>query len=263
MSAGRSGRPPGASFRLAVLVSGEGTNLQAILDSVHGREGIEVACVGSSTPEAGALIRARRAGVETGVFSRSDYANRFERDERLADWIAAHDVQLVVLAGFMEILGAPFVRRFEGKVINLHPSLLPAFPGLGAIEQALAYGVRVTGVTVHFVEEDVDSGPIILQEVLELPYSRDIADVEQRIHEIEYRLLPRAIRLIARGAVRFDPYDQRHVVIDDRAEIDDPAQAEEQAEAEEHAESDEGAEAAVQPVSEGRVGEEKGADAGR
>ncbi len=204
------------SFRLAVLVSGAGTNLQAILDSVHGREGIEVACVASSTPEAPALARARRAGVETGVFSLSDYTDRAERDERLADWIASRGVELIVLAGFMEILGAPFVRRFEGRIINVHPSLLPAFPGLRALEQAVAYGVRLTGVTVHFVDESVDRGPILLQEALELPYARDIAALEQRVHEVEHRLLPEAIRLIAGGAVRRDPLDPRHVVIDER-----------------------------------------------
>ncbi len=206
------------SFRLAVLVSGEGTNLQAILDSVHGREGIEVACVGSSRPGARALARAEAAGVETGVFAAPDFADRSDRDQRLGDWIASHEVQLIVLAGFMELLGPPFVRRFEGRIINVHPSLLPAFPGVGAIEQALSYGVRITGVTIHFVDEGVDSGPILLQEAVDLPYSRDMADIEERLHEVEHRLLPQAVRLIARGRVRRDPLRPRQVMVEEPAD---------------------------------------------
>lgn len=209
------------SFRLAVLVSGEGTNLQAVLDSVHGREGIEVACVGSSTPGARALESAREAGIETGVFDASDYESREARDSALGDWIAARDVALIVLAGFMELLGVDFVRRFEGRIVNVHPALLPAFAGVRAIEKALEYGVKVTGVTVHFVDEGVDTGPVILQEALRLSYPRDIAELEKRIHEVEHRLLPRAIRLIARGAVRLDPSNPRLVLIDEESDAGD------------------------------------------
>ena len=201
-------------FRIGVLVSGSGTNLQAILDTVHGREGIEVVCVGSNKAEALGLQRARDAGVETGVFSAGDYADRAARDAAMGDWLEQHGVHLVVLAGFMQVLDAAFVRRFSGRMINVHPSLLPAFQGVRAIEQALEYGVRVTGVTVHFVDEGVDTGPIILQEPLELPYAADIAGVQTSLHEIEHRLLPQAIRLIARGAVRMDPDNPRRVLID-------------------------------------------------
>lgn len=189
-------------FRLGVLVSGAGTNLQAILDSVHGRDGIEVACVAANRADAGGLARAQAAGIPTGVFPAGDYATRGARDEALADFLAQHDVDLVVLAGFMELLDPSFVRRYEGRMINVHPSLLPAFPGIRAVEQAVDYGVRVTGVTVHFVDEGVDTGPIVLQEAIELPYAADIARAEERIHAIEHRLLPEAIRLIARGVVR-------------------------------------------------------------
>jgi phosphoribosylglycinamide formyltransferase-1 len=203
------------SFRLAVLVSGEGTNLQAILDTVHGREGIEVVAVASSKPRARALERARRAGVETAVFEISGYEDRRARDRALADWLEERQVDLLVLAGFMEILGAEFIRRFRERIINVHPGLLPAFPGVRAIENALAHGVKVTGVTVHFVDEGVDSGPIILQEAFELPYPRPIEEVEQRLHGIEHRLLPRAIRLIATGAVRIDPDNPRLVHVED------------------------------------------------
>ena len=203
------------SLRIGVLVSGAGTNLQAILDTVHGTGGIEVVCVGSNKAEALGLQRARDAGVDTGVFAAADYASRPERDAAMGDWLEEHEIGLLVLAGFMEVLDASFVRRFGGRMINVHPSLLPAFQGVRAVERALEYGVRVTGVTVHFVDEGVDTGPIILQEPLELPYAADISGVQTRLHEIEHRLLPKAIRLIARGAVRMDPHNPRRVLIDD------------------------------------------------
>ena len=203
------------SLRIGVLVSGTGTNLQAILDTVHGRDGIEVVCVGSNKAEAPALQRAQEAGVATGVFAAADYASREERDAAMGDWLEEHGVGLLVLAGFMEVLDAAFVRRFAGRMINVHPSLLPAFQGVRAIERALEYGVHITGVTVHFVDEGVDTGPIILQEALELPYAADISGVQSRLHEIEHRLLPKAVRLFARGAVRIDPANPRRVLIDD------------------------------------------------
>ncbi|MDQ3587365.1 MAG: phosphoribosylglycinamide formyltransferase [Actinomycetota bacterium] len=208
------------ALRLAVLVSGEGTNLQAILDSVHGREGIEV--VGTAASRAGApgLERARQAGVETAVFAAADHADRDSRDRALGDWLEEHDAELVVLAGWMEILGPEFIRRFEGRVLNVHPSLLPSFPGVRAIEQAIQHGVRVTGVTVHFVDEGVDSGPIVLQEALELAYDREVDEVEREVHAIEHRLLPRAIALIAAGAVSADSENLRRVRIDSWPDAD-------------------------------------------
>jgi phosphoribosylglycinamide formyltransferase-1 len=201
--------------RVAVLVSGEGSNLQAILDSAHGRDGVEVVGVASNKAEARGLERARAAGVETGVFASGEYGSRDARDEALAGWIDERGVDLVVLAGFMEILGAPFIRRFAGRIVNVHPSLLPAFQGIRAIEQAVGYGVKIMGVTVHYVDEGVDSGPIILQEAFDAnPYSGDIAAIEERVHEIEHRLLPRAVRLIAGGHVRVDPGSPRNVVVE-------------------------------------------------
>jgi phosphoribosylglycinamide formyltransferase 1 len=202
------------TFRVGVLLSGEGTNLQAILDGVHGRDGIEVVCVGSSRPGARGLERAEAAGVETGVFAAE--GDRESRDAVLADWLETQNVDLVVLAGWMEILGVPFIRRFAGRVINVHPSLLPAFPGVGAIEQALEYGVRVMGVTVHFVDAGVDTGPVILQESFALPYARDMAGIEAQIHEIEHRLLPRAVQLIAARSITIDPSKPRVVRLDDQ-----------------------------------------------
>jgi phosphoribosylglycinamide formyltransferase 1 len=207
------------SYRVAVLVSGEGTNLQAILDTVHGREGIEVVCVGSNRGQARGLERARAAGVDTGVFDAATYPDRAARDAALGDWLEEHEIDLLVLAGFMELLGAAFIRRFEGRIINVHPSLLPAFPGIGAIQQAIDSGVRVSGVTVHFVDEGVDTGPIMLQQAFELPYPADIEAIEEAIHAIEHELLPRAIGLLARGAVHVDADNPRRVLIEERADV--------------------------------------------
>jgi len=202
-------------FRVAVLISGEGTNLQAILDTVHGRDGVEVVGVASSKREARGLERAERAGVEGAVFEIAAYEDRPARDRAMGDWLEEREVDLVVLAGFMEILGSEFIRRFEGRIVNVHPSLLPAFPGLQPIEKAVEHGVKVAGVTVHFVDEGVDSGAIVLQEAFELPYPRDIGQIEERIHGIEHRLLPKAVRLIAAGSVRPDPDNPRVVRIED------------------------------------------------
>jgi phosphoribosylglycinamide formyltransferase-1 len=202
------------SFPIAVLISGEGSNLQALLDSVHGQGGIEIVGVASSRAEAPGLERAEAAGVETAVFALADQPDRVLRDEALGDWLEERGTRLVVLAGFMELLTPVFIRRFAGRIVNVHPALLPAFPGLGAIEQALEHGVKVAGVTVHFVDEGVDSGPIVLQESFELPYHRDIEAIEQRFHEVEHRLLPRAVRLIAAGRVQVDEQNPRLVHVE-------------------------------------------------
>jgi phosphoribosylglycinamide formyltransferase 1 len=202
-----------APFRLAVLISGEGSNLQALIDDL-GDGAIEIAGVVSSRAEARGLERAEAAGVETAVFSLADEPDRAKRDEALAGWLEEREVELVVLAGFMELLTPPFIRRFAGRIVNVHPALLPAFPGLGAIEQALDHGVKIAGVTIHFVDEGVDSGPIVLQEAFELPYHRDIASIRQHFHDVEHRLLPRAVRLIAAGRVSIDADNPRLVRVD-------------------------------------------------
>ena len=205
------------AFRIAVLASGTGTNLQAILDRLHGRDGIEVACVASNKPDARALERARTAGVATKVFERAGHPDRASRDAALADWLAERDVDLIVLAGYMELLSGEFVNRFRNRIVNVHPALLPSFPGLDAVGQALTHGVRVTGVTVHLVDEGVDSGPIVLQRAIPVPYTRDRAQLEKEIHRVEHELLPEAIRLIAAGAVRVDPDNPRVVDVDAEA----------------------------------------------
>jgi phosphoribosylglycinamide formyltransferase-1 len=201
-------------MKVAVLASGTGTNLQALLDRVHGREGIEIVAVASDKPDAPALERGRRAGVQVASFPADRFGPRVERDRAMADWLAERAAELVVLAGYMQLLSSEFLQRFPDRVINVHPALLPAFPGVRPVEDALAYGAKVFGVTVHFVDGGVDSGPVILQRALELPDASDPDSVLKRLHPIEHELLPEAVRLIARGAVSFDPANPRRVVIE-------------------------------------------------
>jgi phosphoribosylglycinamide formyltransferase 1 len=203
-----------SSFRIAVLASGGGTNLQAILDRVHGTDGIEVVGVISDNPDAQAVERARKAGVETAVFPASEHEGREERDRAIGVWLEGREVDLIVLAGYMQLLSPAFVQRFRNRVINVHPALLPSFPGLEAVQQALDHGSKVTGVTVHFVDEGVDSGPIIFQRAVEIPPSRDRGETEEMIHAAEHVLLPEAIRLIAAGRVRIDGDNPRLVHVD-------------------------------------------------
>jgi phosphoribosylglycinamide formyltransferase 1 len=204
-----------SDFRIVVLASGSGTNLQAILDQLHGgKDGIEVVGVGSDKPDAGALERARRADVETAIFPTSDYDDRPTRDQALGDWIEEQEADLVVLAGYMQLLSPEFVDRFRHRVINVHPALLPAFPGIDAVQQAIDHGSKITGVTVHFVDEGVDSGPIIMQRPVPVAASRDWDETERAIHATEHALLPETIRLIAADRVRIDETNPRLVHID-------------------------------------------------
>jgi phosphoribosylglycinamide formyltransferase 1 len=207
---------------VAVLVSGTGSNLQAILDQAHGHDGIEVTAVASSAAGVRALDRAHVAGIDAAAFEAGAYETRGRRDEEMAGWLEARHPDLIVLAGFMELLSPAFLRRFPDRVINVHPALLPAFPGAHPIEDQLSYGVKVGGVTVHFVDEGVDTGPIILQEAVRLPYTRDPEVVRNRLHETEHRVLPRAIRLLALGAVRLDQENPRLVHVDDSRLEDQP-----------------------------------------
>jgi phosphoribosylglycinamide formyltransferase 1 len=199
-------------MRVGVLASGAGTNLQAILDRVHGHDGVEVVAVASDQPGASALERAEHAGVPTATFPLGD--DREQRDAQIADFLAGHQVELVVLAGYMALLTPGFLQRFPGRVINVHPALLPAFPGLRAIEQAVDYGVKVFGVTVHFVDEGVDTGPIIAQRAIELPDATDPARVRTALRPLEHDLLCDAVVQIARGAVHLVPGHPRQVTVE-------------------------------------------------
>jgi phosphoribosylglycinamide formyltransferase-1 len=201
-------------MRVGVLASGAGTNLQAILDRIHGRGDVEVVAVGSDQPGAEALRRAARAGVPVGTFALADHPDRAARDAAIAAFLRDRGVELVVLAGYMAILTPGFLAAFPDRIVNVHPTLLPAFPGIRAIEQALAYGVKVFGVTVHFVDEGVDSGRIIAQRAIDLPDATDPAEVREALRPLEHDLLCESVTLIARGAVRIDPEHPRRVLVE-------------------------------------------------
>jgi phosphoribosylglycinamide formyltransferase-1 len=199
-------------LRVGVLASGAGTNLQAILDRVHGVEA-DVVAVGSDKPGAEALGRALGLGIAAREFPVAQYADREARDLAIAEWLVECDVELVVLAGYMQLISAAFLAAFPLRVINVHPALLPAFPGIRSVEQAIDYGVKVFGVTVHFVDEGIDSGPIILQQAIDLPEAVDAAEVREALRPIEHDLLTGAVRLIASGTVRPDPSHPRRVLV--------------------------------------------------
>ncbi|HEV2779919.1 MAG TPA: phosphoribosylglycinamide formyltransferase [Actinophytocola sp.] len=187
----RTPRPPA---RVVVLVSGSGTLLQAILDAAPAR----VVAVGADRTGIEGLARARRAGVPTFVVRVADHPDRAAWDEALTEAVAAHEPDLVVSAGFMKILGPAFLDRFGGRVLNTHPALLPAFPGTHAVADALAYGVKVTGCTVHLVDAGVDTGPILAQEAVAVEPGEDSDKLHERIKVVERRLLVDVIARMAR-----------------------------------------------------------------
>ncbi len=189
-----------------MLASGEGTNLQALIDEVHAPGGeVELVAVAADHAAAHALVRARAAGIATETFPRERYADRSTRDAAITAWLEVRGVELVVLAGYMALLHAAFVQRWAGRLVNVHPSLLPAFPGVRAIEQALDYGAALFGVTVHLVDEGIDTGPILLQEAVAVPDARTPEEVHDALRPIEHRLLCAAVRAFAAGEVRPDP----------------------------------------------------------
>ncbi len=200
-------------LRVGVLASGEGTNLQALLDGVHGEEVLVVA-VGADKPDARALERARTAGVATGVFRKDAHPDRGARDAAISAWLHEQGVQLVVLAGYMALLSEAFTDAWAGRLINVHPSLLPAFPGIRAIQQALDYGVKVFGVTVHLVDGGVDTGQILAQCAVELPSARSEAEVHAVLRPLEHALLCDTVRRYAHGQVRPDPDHPRRMLVD-------------------------------------------------
>jgi phosphoribosylglycinamide formyltransferase 1 len=171
---------------IGVLVSGEGTNLQALIDA-----GLPIACVASNKPGVRALDRAQAAAIPTRVFDLTSYADREHRDREMADWLTLRGVDLVVLAGYMHLLTNTFLGHFPDRIVNVHPSLLPDFPGAHPIDDALAAGVDTTGVTVHYVDEGVDSGAVIKQEPVPVDPRESLLE---RIHAVEHRLLPEVVR---------------------------------------------------------------------
>ena len=174
---------------IGVLVSGEGTNLQVLID-----EGLPIVAVASNRHGARALTRAETVGIETATFEAEAFGSREARDSAMADWLVARGVRWVVLAGYMQLLRPVFLDRFPGRVINVHPALLPRFPGAHAIEDALAAGVTETGATVHYVDEGVDSGPVIVQERVVVEPGDTVETLRARIQAVEHALLPRVVR---------------------------------------------------------------------
>jgi phosphoribosylglycinamide formyltransferase 1 len=196
---------PGSSRRLGILISGRGSNLQAIIDAVSsGTLHAEIAIVISNRTDAAGLERARAAGIETLVVDHRAFASRDDFDRELARQLRARNVDLVCLAGFMRFVGAPMLEAFPNAILNIHPSLLPAFPGVDAQRQAIEHGVKVSGVTVHFVTSELDGGPIVLQRAVPV-LEEDTADtLAARILEEEHRIYPDALRLIVDGRWRVD-----------------------------------------------------------
>jgi phosphoribosylglycinamide formyltransferase-1 len=199
-------------MKAAVLVSGTGSNLRALIEQVHGRE-VEIVAVASDRDTAPALDLARDAGIPERAFAKADFADRVARDAALADWLTGQGTELVITAGYMALLEAGFIARFRDRIVNVHPSLLPAFPGVRAIEQAIDAGARVIGVTVHLVDEGVDTGAIIFQQPIDLPQGASGEEAHALLQPIEHELLPRAVRLIAAGAVRRDPANPRRLLL--------------------------------------------------
>ncbi len=200
--------------KIAVLDSGQGTNLEAILEAAErGEIAGQVTLVISDRAEASALGRAERRGIRAVYFNPREYAGREKYDLALINELREAQVDLIVLAGYMRLLTAQFVAAFSLKIMNIHPSLLPAFPGLDGVEQALEYGVKVTGCTVHFVDEGLDSGPVILQEAVPVLQHETINTLHQRIHAAEHRLYPRAIDLFCRDKLKVE--GRRCLIIDE------------------------------------------------
>lgn len=192
-------------MKIAVLCSGNGTNLQAVIDSVTaGHVPVEISIVISDKRDAYALIRAKEAGIETLTLSAKDFKSREAFDKEIIKHLEKKGVSLVVLAGYMRLLSPYFIRKFRNRIINIHPALLPSFKGTHGIKDALEYGVKVTGVTVHFVDEKLDNGPIILQRPVEIKEDDDEETLLERIHSEEHRIYPEAIKLFAEGKLTIE-----------------------------------------------------------
>ncbi|RDB54714.1 phosphoribosylglycinamide formyltransferase [Paraeggerthella hongkongensis] len=186
---------------IGVLLSGSGTNLQAIIDAVRDGLPVNVACVVSSRPDAYGIERAKAAGIPTVVLNRDVYADPLTADARIVDELRAAGAEYVVMAGYMRKVTPVMLDAFPDRVLNLHPALLPAFKGAHAIQDAYDAGVKVTGVTVHFANEDYDKGPIVAQRAVEVREGDALEDLEARIHEVEHVIYPEVLRQIAEGRV--------------------------------------------------------------
>lgn len=203
-----------AALPIGVLVSGSGSNLQAIIAAIEeGRVPAEIRVVICNRSSATALERARAHGIPCELIEHGAYASRTEFDERMVEVLRARGVELVCLAGFDRLLSAAFIGAFPGRILNIHPALLPAFPGLNAQRQALEYGVRIAGCTVHIVDEKMDHGPIVIQAAVPVYSDDTVESVSERILLEEHRIYPEAVCLFAEGRVRVD--GRRVVVLDE------------------------------------------------
>ena len=192
-------------MNIAVFVSGSGTNLQAIIDSISkGEIKAKIALVVSDNKDAHALTRAKTAGIETFVLSPKGFKSREDYDKKIIEELKKRDVNLVVLAGFMRLLSSHFVLQYKNKIINIHPALLPSFKGTHGIKDAFEYGSKRTGVTVHFVDTQLDHGPIILQEAVEIKENDTLDTLEEKIHKIEHKLYPKAVKLFVEGKLKVE-----------------------------------------------------------
>lgn len=188
---------------IAVFASGRGSNFAAIIRAVKkGEIKANLALLVCDNPQAGAIVKAKRAGVKVALVKREDFSSKEDFEAEIVRHLEKNAIDLVVLAGFMRMLSASFVRRFSNRIINIHPALLPAFKGSHAIQDAFDYGAKVTGVTVHFVDEKMDHGPIILQQALALKENDTLESLEPRIHRLEHALYPKAVKLVLAGKLK-------------------------------------------------------------
>ena len=186
-------------MRVAIFASGSGTNLQAIIDAKL--ETIEIVVVFSNKPDAYAIERAKKHNIPVEIIDHKSYQEREDFDRAVIKSLEQYNLDLIVLAGYMRILSPVFVRAYKSKIINIHPALLPSFPGINSGRQALEYGVKYTGVTVHYVDEGVDTGPIILQQIVKIEDTDTEESLLEKIHQVEHQIYPEAVELVSSGKV--------------------------------------------------------------
>ena len=190
-------------MNIAVFASGRGTNLAAIIRAVKkGRIKANLSLLVCDNPKAPAVAKAKRAGIKVALVKREDFTGREDFERKIIECLDTEKIDLIVLAGFMRLLGPELVRKYKGRILNIHPALLPSFKGAHGIEDAFGYGVKVTGVTVHFVDEEMDHGPIIMQEPVKIKEGDTLASLEARLHKVEHKLYPLAIELFMEGKLK-------------------------------------------------------------
>ena len=192
-------------MNIAIFASGRGTNFAAIVRAAKkGKISANIALLVCDNPKASVISKARRAGIEVFLIKRADFLNKRDFEDRIIQRLEEARIDLVVLAGFMRLLSPEFTQRFKFKILNIHPALLPAFKGVHGIKDALDYGVKAAGVTVHFVDEEMDHGPIILQAAVKINEDETLESLEAKIHKVEHKLYPEAVRLFTEGRLKVE-----------------------------------------------------------